>query len=76
MLHFNRKSIIKPEISKYITEQTNKWLQKYSNNPVSHLVNQKLVNQKTIDIDFPKNYLFVSLFAFLAGYNFCNIIKQ
>lgn len=86
MLNFNRKQFVNPEISKYIKEQTNKWIQKHSNNSVSTLHGSTiglsisdLVKQKHEDIKLPKCYLiipFVSLLSFLAGYNLSNIIKR
>lgn len=73
-----KKQFVNPEMSKYIKEQTNKWLKNYSNN--SHYTRvSDLVKQTNEDSKLPNNYLilpFVSLISFLAGYNFCNLIKQ
>lgn len=79
MFCLNRKQSVSPEISKYIKEQTNKWLknveEKYSNNTpyirVSDLVKH---DQPKI----PNNFFLipiVSLISFLAGYNFCKSIS-
>lgn len=73
MFGFNSRSLINPQISFYIKDQTNKSMKKYLNN--------KQINQKisvTDLVNVPKCcYIlpFVSLISFLAGYNLCNLIN-
>ena len=59
------------KISMYIKEQTNKWLEKYSNS------RPKLVTFET-KTDLPNEYYrmlpFVSIFSFILGYNCNNMI--
>ncbi len=83
MLHLNRKQFVNPEMSKYIKEQTNKWLtslqKKHSDKSISGVRVSDLVKQTTIDPELPNHYFilpFVSLISFLAGYNFCNLIHK
>jgi len=71
MFCIGRKSIINPEMSKYIRELTykftNKSLEKYLKKSKENLV---IMHNK----DLPNccNILpFVSLFSFILGYNFC-----
>jgi hypothetical protein len=45
MLNLNRRQFINPEMSKYIKEQTNKWLEKYSK---THTNTQHHARTKTI----------------------------
>jgi|688.fasta_scaffold1002478_1 hypothetical protein len=85
MLILNSKQFVNPEMSKYIKEQTNKWLislqEKHSNKPnyISGLRVSDLVKQTDIEPKLPNNYFilpFVSLISFLAGYKFCNLIHK
>jgi hypothetical protein len=81
MLNLNRNKFINPEMSKYIKEQTNKWLEKYSTprNSIQGIRVSDLVKQTDMDPKFPNTYLilpFVSLISFLAGYNFYNLIHK
>ena len=65
-----------PEITKYIKEQTNKWLQNYINKDYTLGINSyNLVDQ----LKLPNSYYFmsfVSLLSFLAGYNFGKFINM
>jgi len=84
----NTNHKITPEMSKYLKEYTNKWLlnlkESYSNKSLLEINNNgirvsDLVKSKYEDTNFPKCYFilpFVSLFSFLAGYNFYNIIHK
>jgi hypothetical protein len=81
MLNLNRRQFINPEMSKYIKEQTNKWLEKYSktHNSIQGIRVSDLVKQKYMDPKLPDLYIilpFVSLISFLAGYNFYNLIHN
>jgi len=79
MLNFNRKNLVKPEMSQYIKEQIistqNKLIEKYSNEN-NDLIDDKgfnLVNYKNIKPNLSKSNIilpFVSFLSFLAGYNF------
>lgn len=79
MFALNRKQIINPEMSKYIKEQTNKWLKSFEekhSNDSAYLRVSNLVKHEEPKI--PNNLLlipFVSLISFLAGYNFCKSIS-
>jgi hypothetical protein len=61
MLNRDRDCLVNPEMSKYIQEQTNKWVKKYSD--------KYKKNNNTISINNNLYILsFVSLLSFLAGY--------
>jgi len=71
MFCIGRKSIINPEISKYIREQTykftNKTMEKYLKKG-----KENLVMPQNKDLPNCCNFLpFVSFFSFFLGYNFC-----
>ena len=77
-----KKNYINPKLSKYIKEENNKWLQKYSNNyiykndvglSVLHLVKQKPKNFKNSSFFFIMLTSFITIF--LAGYNSSILIK-
>ena len=72
---------VNPEISKYIKEQTNKWLTQFINNGIE-------LKSKTLDLvksdcapsaSLPNYYFiisFVSSLSFLAGYKFHKLIHN
>ena len=69
MFALRRRPLISPEMSKYIKDITNKSLEKYTNNVKFVIPDKK---------ELPNFFLllpFVSLISFLAGYNFCKLIK-
>jgi hypothetical protein len=68
---------INPEISRYIKEQTNKWLSHYINNIGLKLKTSDLV-KSDYDSSLPNYYFlisFVSSISFLAGYKFNKLIN-
>ena len=69
MFYFNRNNKINPKISIYIKEQTNKSLEKYTNNF------KFVISDKTDPLSFFVLFPFVSLISFLAGYNYCKLIE-
>jgi hypothetical protein len=67
-----RLPVIEPNMIKYIKEHTNKSLEKYK-------TNKNYVNYIPTPTHEPFIYYYVpllSLFSFLAGYNFSHIIKN
>ncbi len=70
MFTLRSRSLISPEMSKYINDTTNKSLEKYKNNIKLNIPNHK---------NDPPNFLFilpfVSLISFLAGYKLSKLIK-
>lgn len=77
MLSFKQRLFVSPEMSKYISEQTNKSIQKYSNNNFKRVFN--LVKYKDVDSLISNFYFvlpFVSFISFLAGYNFHKLIHK
>ena len=71
-----KKNYINPKLSKYIKEENNKWLQKYSNNVglgLHHLVKEK---PKVFN---NSSFFFIILTSFitivLVGYNSSLLIK-
>lgn len=77
--------MIKPELSKYIKESTNKYIEKYCNNHklynsksnFTSLRNDTYISPETPDTNNVYYLLtFVSLISFLAGYNFRNLNQK
>lgn len=83
MFQIKRKWLnINPENTKYIKEQTNKWLFKYKNNDIGFKPkNLDLVKSDSIpSVSLPNYYYFiisiVSSISFLAGYKFHKLIHN
>jgi hypothetical protein len=71
MFCIGRKSIINPEISRYIRDQTNKFTNKTMEKYLK-IGRENLVITQNKNLPFCCNILpFVSLFSFILGYNFC-----
>lgn len=77
--------MIKPELSKYIKESTNKYIENYCNNHKldknkSNFTSLRNNTYKSPEKPYTNNvyYLltFVSLFSFLAGYKFRNLNQK
>ena len=79
-----KKNYINPKLSKYIKEENNKWLKKYSNYKndvglsVAHLVKQKPNNFNNFN-NFNNSSFFLimltSFITFFLGYNSSILIK-
>jgi len=79
MFCLNRRPMISPEMSKYLRDTTNKFIEKNFKKP--EFVREKhtiLALPKDVEhyffiIPFISLIPFVSLISFLAGYNFCKL---
>lgn len=78
--NINSKYKVSPEMSKYIMDQTNKWLEKYKyksfNTSQYDFNSSNLVKAKHEDKNCHNCCFllpFVSLLSFLAGYKFCKL---
>ena len=69
MFTLRKRPLISSEMSKYIKDSTNKSLEKYTNNF------KFVISDKTDPLSFFVLFPFVSLISFLAGYNYCKLIK-
>ena len=69
MFTLRRCPLISSEMTKYIKDSTNKSLEKYTNNF------KFVISDKTDPLSFFVLFPFVSLISFLAGYNYCKLIK-
>lgn len=82
MYNLYGKHKINPELSIYIKEQTNKWLERHIKNQSlnkSMVEVSNLVKNKYDDANFLKNDLrlfFGSFISFLAGYHFSIIMNK
>jgi len=81
----NKEFKIKPEMSRYIKEQTNKWLEKFdkskSNESKTEFLNYDLVKNPPENCNcICEKYIimipFVSFFSFLVGYKFSLLSKK
>lgn len=82
MYNLYGKYKVSAEMSKYIKEQTNKWVERHiKNNSLkkSAIEVSNLVKQKYEDTSFSKNSLimpFLSFISFLAGYKFSMLTNK
>jgi hypothetical protein len=82
MFSYKHKQFSNPKLLKYIKEQNDKWLSKYSNNSVYpglglNVKVSDLVKEKNKKPNFPGPFfIFLGLISFIAGYNFRCLIKQ
>ena len=82
-----KKNYINPKLSKYIKEENNKWLKRYSSNyiykndvglSVLHLVKQKPNNFNNFNNFNKSSFFFIILTSFITlflGYNSSILIK-
>jgi len=73
------RQYVNPELLKYIKEQNDKWLNKYSNksviNAYSGVKVSDLVKEKNKN-NIYSSFFFTALISFMAGYKFRHLIER